>query len=635
MPNTATKTPPKAPPFGPDSTPSSQREARLFSVLRERMGWTDQFLHEINNPSYPALRDLDVIVKALHWTKTTGKKIVVLPDFDMDGITSGVIGYAGLSELGFDVELYVPDYRRGHDISPDAIDELVARHPGVEVIITCDGGVNSHEGIQRGRDLGLTMLITDHHMQLPTEPDGTATSPAHVIINPGRLDETYPHSGICGAFVLYQVLMAYANTHAPHKVGDIALLRLFAGIGTVSDVMPLQFENRQIVKDSLSLARMLRHNLPSADSASDYDVDRSVLMGLLNSQLEHGDHHPVFVRAFRGFALMLQAWRETGKLASGTVIESDFYGFYLAPAFNALRRVEAPMHFAFDVFTDPDPQKQLAAAEQIIAHNEERKELVKFWMDELENRDQPLAPHVWLTNATPGMLGLLAGKLMQEHGVPVVVVNSPSSPLRPHSGSARAPMWFSVISTLTAHGFIAVGHEQACGVRASSFDELSQIAQLLADETAVIAARSLLEQSQGEATPEYDLVLGIDMEGHPAPDGDLDDIETLLEVVQRIESLGPFGHEFSRPRVRLVVNLARCSMQVIGQDQTHLKVGLPSGMKLLWWSAAEQLPDLKDLAGSPLPGRSVVEFDVDLSLNRFMGNESPQAVVEQIITAEP
>jgi len=616
------------PMFGSETVADTDTAEGLFTLLRNRMGWTEEFLASIEDPTHPPLRDLDEIVKALHWVKQNNKKIVVLPDFDMDGISSGVLGYAGLAELGLDVELYVPDYNRGHDIMPEAIDELVARHPGVDVIITCDGGVNSHAGIRHGRDQGLIMLVTDHHVQLPTESDGTVVPSAHVTIDPERIDETYPHPGICGAFVLYQVIMAYAHAHAPEREGDISLLKLFAGLGTVSDVMPLKFENRQLVRDSLSLARMLVHNLPSADLVTPYDIHQSILISLLDRQ---GRHSPAFLRAFYGFALTLRAWREAGSLRSTADLRSDFYGFYVAPAFNALRRVGAPLHLAFDVFTAPTEEEQYRAAQRILQCNEERKEQVQHWMADIENRDQPLAPFVWLSDAPAGMLGLLAGRLLQENGVPTIVVRDPGNPKVHHGGSARAPMWFDVIATLTTQGFTAVGHEQACGVRARSFTELAEIAELIKETTAVLQAQLALLQVGPDAKPEYDLAVGVTALGRTKPDGALPSAEAMLEIASRVEGLAPFGHGFDRPRIRFIANLSLCSMGVLGSEETHLKLVLPNGLKLLWWNAAEHLPELRELAESPIPGENIVEFDADLSINRFMGEESPQAVVERAI----
>ncbi len=125
----------------------------------------------------------------LHRIRQVGEQIVVLPDFDMDGITSGVLGWAGLSELGFNVGLYIPDYKRGHDISVEAVRELRAQFPTATTVLTCDGGINSNEGIEEARRLGFRTLVTDHHMELPPG------SVADIAVNPVRMSETYEHSG--------------------------------------------------------------------------------------------------------------------------------------------------------------------------------------------------------------------------------------------------------------------------------------------------------------------------------------------------------------------------------------------------------------------------------------------------------
>src|SRR5690606_26663271 len=109
----------------------------------------------------------------------------------------------------------------------------------------------------------------------------------------------------------------------------------------------------------------------------------------------------------------------------------------------------------------------------------------------------------------------------------------------------------------------------------------------------------------------------------------------MLELAQRIDAVGPFGHEFPRPVLRLVLNLAQCSMHTLGSEKTHVKIVLPTGMKLLWWNAAEHLPALRELAQSPAPGASIIDFDVDLSINRFLGEDSPQATVTRAYLPEP
>jgi single-stranded-DNA-specific exonuclease len=616
------------------------QDPSIFALLRRKRGLTDEYLIDINNPFHEELKDVDRMAAELHRIRMAGEQIVVLPDFDMDGITSGVLGWAGLNELGFNAELYIPDYRRGHDISVEAVRELREQYPNATAIITCDGGINSNEGINEARALGLITLVTDHHMELP--PGSTAD----IAVNPVRISEDYAHPGICGAYVLHQVLAAYALRYAPNKEGSISLLKLFSGIGTVSDVMPLLFENRKMVRDSLSIARMLHVSIPAEDLVTEYDIENSILMMLLRSQ----NHHPAFVSAFEGFALMMQAFKqhrqpiideegnqaidsrgelmfESGKLRSLADLNEEFYAFYMAPAFNAIRRVGGSMHDAFGVFIAPTAHQKYEHAKAIIDINELRKKLSADYLLKLQEEEQPLAHlGVYFTDAPIGMLGLIASNLMRDTERPTVVVRRPASPSSPVGGSARSPFWFPIITTMTPRGFVAVGHENACGVRADNLDELVRLAQEMHEAADVIYSQMLpsgeLDAAQGAA-----LVLG------PGEDCDagLTDVEELMDLTQGIDSLAPFGHGFPRPEIELVVDLSRCSIATLGAGDKHLRIILPIGMKVLWWNSADRLHDLQEMAESPIPGESIVRMRVRLSINSFRGNESVQAIVDRLV----
>jgi len=620
------------------------QDTSLFGMLRDKRGWTDEFLESINDPSHEELQNVDRMAAELELIRQAGAQIVVLPDFDMDGITSGVLGWAGLNELGFDAQLYIPDYNRGHDISIETVRELRQQFPEAQAIITCDGGINSNDGIQEARNLGLTTLVTDHHHELPPG------SVADIAVNPERIDETYAHPGICGAYVLHQVLTAYAVRYQPEKSNSIRWLKLFAGIGTVSDVMPLRFENRQMVRDSLSIARLLHVSIPEADLVTQYDVEQSTLLMLLRSQ----PHHPAFISAFEGFALMMQAFKEhrkplldengaqktdfagkpafaAGKLRSIVELNEEFYAFYLAPAFNAIRRVGGSMHDAFGVFIAPTADEKYEHAKAIIDGNELRKEMSAEYVLRLWEEPQPLADYgVFLTDAPLGMLGLLASSVMNDTGRPTVVVRRTAYADEPVGGSARSPFWFPIISTMTPLGFTAVGHENACGVRTKDLEDLVLFASELRDQADAIYARMLVS---GElvAREGADLVLG------PSEDCDagISDVDALMDLTQGIESLAPFGHAFERPEIEMQVDLSRCSLQTLGSDRQHLRIVLPIGMKVLWWNAADKLQDLQELAQSPIPGESLARLRVKLSVNVFRGMESVQAVVERMVEPAP
>lgn len=610
-----------APPALPGiaSTPYSREAPDLFSLLRQRRGWTDEYLTAIDRPEHDTLLDLDRMLVELKRIHDSQELLVVVPDFDMDGITSGTLGYAGFSELGFNVTLHIPDFNRGHDVTTADIAEVHNQYPAVKAIITCDGGVNSHEGIALARSLGITTLVTDHHVEL------SPGSNADITVDPARISETYSNPGICGAHVLYQVLEAWAQNYSPRKLDSIRMLKLFAGIGTVSDVMPMLYENRQLVRDSLSLARLL-YVAPPSNPDQEADINSATLMTLLRA----GEHNPVFVSAFEGFGIALREFTKIGKLRSIVDINEGFYGFYLGPAFNAARRIGGSMSDCFSVFIGPTPELKTECMQRVIEGNELRKELTVQHLEEIETTDQPLAPYVYFSSAPTGMLGLIASQLMHRSGTPTVVVRRMDDHSRPTDGSARSPFWFPVIETMTAGGFTAIGHENACGVRVADYDELLRFHQLMSTAAKKRMVDLVTSGEYFDATAP-DLRLGSTEDC----DANLSDIEAIATMTERIEMLVPFGHGFTRPEFELVLDLAQCHIQTLGTEAQHIKLITRNGLKCLWWNQADRLLDLKERADSLLPDERNIRLRVTFSMNNFRGNVSVQAVVSNVVEEPP
>lgn len=609
--------PPRLP--GIDSFTLGEAETDLFSLLRERRGWTDEYLAAIDRPDHDTLMDMDRMVAELKRIHDSQELLVVVPDFDMDGITSGVLGYAGFSELGFNVTLHIPDYTRGHDVTTADIAEVHSQYPAVKAIITCDGGVNSNEGIELARRLGITTLVTDHHVELSP---GCA---ADVTVDPARIEETYSNPGICGAHVLYQVIEAWTAEHKPEKRDSIRLLRLFAGIGTVSDVMPILFENRQLVRDSLSLARLLYASAP-ADPEADIDINSTTLMTLLRA----GGHNPVFLNAFEGFAVALKEFTLIGKLRSIADINEGFYGFYLSPAFNAARRIGGSMADCFSVFVSPTVEAKTAAIQRVIEGNNLRKELTVQHLEEIESTDQPLAPYIYFSDAPSGMLGLIAAQLMHRTNTPTVVMRRVSDDSLPTGGSARSPFWFPIIETMTAAGFTAIGHENACGVRVANAKELLRFHSVMETESRRIMSE-LLDSGQLADATAPDLRFGYTEDC----DAGLSDIEGISNMTERIELLAPFGHGFTRPEFELVLDLAQCHIATLGSESQHIRLTTRNGLKCLWWNSADRLLELKERAASPIPEERGIRLRVEFSMNNFRGNVTVQAVVDRVVEEHP
>ncbi|MGH3976786.1 MAG: hypothetical protein ACRDS9_26235, partial [Pseudonocardiaceae bacterium] len=456
-----------------------------------------------------------------------------------------------------------------------------------------------------------------------------------------RMDETYALRGICGAHVLYQVLEAYARSFQPHKVFAIRWLRLFAGLGTVSDVMPLLHENRQLVRDSLSIARLLWTPAPldggGVPQPMDIDVEASTMMRILRAEV----HDPVFVSVFEGFACALKAFTVRGKIRDIDDIDEGFYGFYLAPAMNSPRRTEAPLLDCFGVFLARATEAKLAAALTVIENNELRKELTARFMDELDASDQPFAPWVYLSQAPKGMLGLLAGKLAERHLAPVVVLGEPSDSDEPVSGSGRAPAWFDIIETLDPHpGLEAIGHAQACGVHAETAADIKRLADVLATQTQIWMHTGQTDP----ASTSPDLVLGPD----PDCDAPTANLAPVAELVRRIAGLRPFGPGFTQPRFGIVFEPHRCRLSRIGSDRQHLRLVTGDGLACLWWNAANDFyAPLRDLiatqteqqatalaASLPPPALETLRFNAQLQLNHWNGTTRLQAIVTQTPESE-
>ncbi|WP_326742822.1 DHH family phosphoesterase [Streptomyces sp. NBC_01768] len=610
-----------------DGHPLIDEDIDLFALLCRRRGWSDQYLEEIESTEHAELLGLAEMVEALEDARAAGKRITIAPDFDMDGISSGVLGYAGLSELGFSVELHLPDYRRGHELTPEDIAEIHAKWPDTQVLLTCDGGVNSHRGIAAARARGWTTLVTDHHEELA--PGSTAD----ITVDPCRIDETYAHTGICGAHVLYQVIEAYTRVHRSEKLWEIRLLRLFAGLGTVSDVMPVLYENRQLVRDSISIARLLRVAAPKTipnpwggfDPDPDaIDVEQSTLMQLLRTE----PHHPVFLRAFEGFAIVLKAFAQVGKIRDVDDLDEGFFGFYLAPAMNSPRRTGRPLDDCFAVFTAAGGDEKLKAARRVIESNELRKQLVIEHLEELTTGDQPLAPWVYFSHAYPGMYGLLANRMMELNGHPVVVVNRPVGPNDFISGSGRAPKWFDIITSLEpCSGISAIGHQQACGVRVERPERLGDLVAVLHQATQATQAALL---AVGNDVPSGDLVLGPDADC----DAGLDDLQPLFELVRRTESLKPFGQGFTAPVVEIAVEPLGLRVDRIGSEAQHLRLVTRSGLSCLWWNTAEEKFDVLQglVQRASRTEFGTLRFTATLQLNTFRGDTRVQAVIAEQIT---
>lgn len=516
----------------------------LMTEVMKNRGYDTDYLCSIEEGSVQTMRGMDDMTEKLHALQISGAHIVILPDFDMDGIASGTLGFAGLSEMGFHVSLYIPNSKESYGFREADIDKILQQHPDVKAILTCDVGSGCYAAISYAKRAGIEMLITDHHSVAVVPAD------ASVVVNPMQSGDSYEHKGICGAFVLWQVINAFAQEYGTvHQREAIERLRVFAGIGTVSDSMPMLYENRQLVRDTIAICR-------SVYSEGDFEYIRTMGAG------------EIYTRAFQGLFYVLKAYQELGKIDCPDDIDEEFFGYYMAPMFNALKRMSVSVEEAFLVFFGDNQEERVS---NLLALNEQRKVLVEQYLMQIQNETNVHAPYIYVTDAPAGFAGLLAMRLMQASGEPTIVVRKTDDG---YEGSVRSPEWYpflTVAREMNDDRVSAAGHEAACGISIADDEAMFDLFMYLTGTTNTMRP---VEQA-----PVYDAVIGID---GCAPF----EVDVMSSYVHDKHVYRPFGSQFEKP-----VILARFSTEFavydhIGSERQHLRITLPGGIKILCWNQA-------------------------------------------------
>jgi single-stranded-DNA-specific exonuclease len=367
------------------------------------------------------LADMDKAVARIEGALAARQRIAIHGDYDVDGITSTVILRRALEMLGGDVVHFIPErLRDGYGLQPSAIDRLHAE--GVHLIISVDCGIRATEATLRAREVGVDLIITDHH-----EPEGTLP-PALAVINPKRADCTYPDKNLAGVGVALKLVQALCA-----RAGKSKWLPAFvkiAAIGTLADVVPLVGENRVIAKLGLGSLSSGRHTV--------------------------------------GLRALLEASGLTGK-----TIDSYQVGFILAPRVNAAGRMSTPdiatrLLLANDESTIDDAR---ALAQQLNDENLRRQteeaDLVAQAKKAIETDPAIGAHNVLVVGGAGwhrGVIGIAASKLVDQYHKPAIVLSVDGDVAH---GSCRSIPAFDMLGALErcADLFLRFGgHKQAAGL---------------------------------------------------------------------------------------------------------------------------------------------------------------------------
>ena len=336
-------------------------------------------------PDPGRMKDLDRAAEILLRKRREGKPVRVIGDYDIDGICSTYILTVGFRTAGIRADYDIPDrIRDGYGLNVNLIRK--AYDDGIDTIVTCDNGIAAVDEIRAAKELGMTVIVTDHHEVAHDENGAEKLPPADAVADPKQEACGYPFAGICGAVVAWKLVQVlYRKCGIPEERWKEFLP--FAAIATVGDVMPLREENRIIVKEGLKAIASCRNA----------GLRRLAELCALD---------PAAVTAYQ-------------------------IGYVIGPCLNAGGRLESAK-IGLEMLLEEDPEKAEQAAIHLKELNDERKAMTARGVEEARlqvesaPQDQKVLV-VYLPDCHESVAGIIAGRLREEYYRPSIVLTDSAS----------------------------------------------------------------------------------------------------------------------------------------------------------------------------------------------------------------
>ncbi len=364
-------------------------------VKRGLFDWNamDRYLFPDEDALYDTaqMKDMQKAAFILRQKIDEGKLIKVIGDYDVDGVMSTYILYRGITLLGGKAGYRIPHrVQDGYGMRSYMAEE--AAEEGYDTIITCDNGISAVPAVKRAKELGLTMIVTDHH-EVPREDGKEVLPPADAIVNPKQEACGYPFQELCGAGIAYKLVSLLFEESG--MAGYERELLPFAAIATVCDVVPLFDENRILVKSGLECLEQC-HNL--------------------------------------GMRALIDALQFHRKINAGDL------GFRIGPCINAAGRLDDAV-LGLELLLEQDAGCAREKAMRLVALNEERKDYtakaVREAVAQIENGEM-LKNHVlviYIEDCHESVAGIVAGRIREKYYRPTLIVTKTKEGLK---GSARS-----------------------------------------------------------------------------------------------------------------------------------------------------------------------------------------------------
>lgn len=514
-------------------------------------------------PSPWLMKDMEKAVDILTNKIQEHKKIRIIGDYDIDGVTSTYILLKGLKKLGGLADTYIPDrIIDGYGMHKELI--LRANKDGIDTIVTCDNGIAASQEIALAKELGMTVIVTDHH-EIPYEETDNGRlyriPCADAVIDPKQTDCTYPSKNICGAVTAWKLVWAlHERTGFPKS--EIMEFLEFAAIATVGDVMDLQGENRIIVKEGLK-------KLPNT--------------------------------ANYGLRALIQAnGLEGGRISSYHV------GFVLGPCINASGRLDTASR-SLALFLSSDAEEAARLAGDLTDLNQSRKALteqgkeqaVKLVEETSLGKDRVLV--VYLPDCHESLAGIIAGRIRERYHKPAFVLTKAENGVK---GSGRSIENYSMYEELVK-----------CADLLDKFGGHPMAAGLSLQEENVNAFRKRLNENctltEAELTPK--VVIDVPMPLSYAN----------KELIHQISYLEPFGKGNTKP-LFAQKGLRVLGLRILGKNHNVAKMKLMDQegkvTDAVYFGEAEEFKAYVDR-------KEQISVTYYPEINSYQGRETLQAVI--------
>lgn len=545
-------------------------------AMEEYLHGTLKDLHEPRK-----MKDIERACDLLRQKIEQGKRIRILGDYDIDGVQSVYILYSALRRCGAWADYVIPDrITDGYGVNERLIRQADAE--GIDTLLTCDNGIAAQREIEMAKELGMTVIITDHH-EVPYQEDGRKRNyqipPADAVVNPKQPDCPYPFKSLCGAAVAFKLVQVLYQDMGFPKEEAFAYLEN-AAFATVGDVMDLQGENRILVKEGLKA---------------------------LNKSRNYG----------------IRALAAHNQLPMGS-IKAYHIGYVLGPCLNASGRLDTAKR-ALSMLLAKDECQAAAYAGDLFDLNVSRKEMTKQGLQQAKElvehtelkKDKVLV--IYLPDCHESLAGIIAGRIREQYNRPAFVLTKSENGVKGSGRSIEAYSMYEEMSKckelFTKYG----GHPMAAGVS-------------LPEENVELFRRKLNENTN---------LTDKDLRGKVVIDVPMPLDYITRELIEELNLLEPFGKANEKP-VFADRDIHILSICILGKNRNvcRMQVESRNGTELtaLYFGEVQQFLDyLRQKHGSASVERALAQKDSGMlvsfvyypELNTYNGRESIQIVVKK------